>query len=261
MADSVVAESPADDMVTKQTFEEQKRLAEQKTQEAAAAQAELERYRVADRDKLKSFADMNREFLKTNAELAPAEARPHFNAMMEWAEKAHELPNLPQQLQLGTVVSCCASNLKRVREDASVQSVAAQQLGQTQKQLEEVTADRDLKERRIGELSKSLEEMQSSTAVLEKKLVEAGLLSQKFDFSKASSREEAVEPKATEPELAVETSNASRGAAAMANPASALLAFVGSARGGASARFQPTNSNHSLLGAPTNESSFTFLPM
>lgn len=266
MADTLVTTSAAatDDAVTRQTYDEAKRLADAKTAEAAALAAELEVFREQERSKLKSWSEANRDFLKYNMENSPAEAHENFNSMIGWVDSAPTLPNLQQQLQLGRVINCCASNLKRVREEASVTATAAAQLGEANKELEEVKADRDLKDRRVGELSKSLDEMQSNQAILERKLAEAGLMSEKYNFSNPLSRE--VEPKKeNEPPapVAVKTENASK-AAAPANPASALLAFVGSSRGSASARFMPTgNSNHSYLGAPSADgmSTMTFLPM
>ena len=266
MADAAAPASvPVDDTVTKQTYEEQKRLADAKTAEAAALAAELESYRNAERAKLSSWTEGNRAFLQYNKESAPAEAQEDFQKMLGWVDQAPTLPNLQQQLQLGRVISCCASNLKRVREEASVGTTAAQQLGEANKQLEAVTADRDLKERRVGELSKSLEEMQANQALLEKKLTEAGLLSQKYNFSNPLAREVEAKKEEEDVGVAVETANASKGSSVVAaNPASALLAFVGSSRGSASARFMPTgNSNHSYLGAPAGDGLVhaNFLPM
>lgn len=265
MADAAApATTLAEDTVTKQTHDEVKRLAEAKTAENAALAAELETFRDQERNKLKSFADTNREFFQYNVEFAPAESKTDFQNMISWVDTAPTLPNLQQQMQLGRVIHACASNLKRVREEASVQATAATQLGETAKQLEEMKADRDLKDRRVGELSKSLEEMQANQEILEKKLAAAGIMAEKYNFSNVTSRE--AEPKKDAESAArveVKTENASK-VAAPGNPASALLAFVGASRSCASGRFMPTgNSNHSYLGAPAGDglASMSFLPM
>ena len=152
----------------------------------------------------------------------------------------------------GTIISACASKLKRTREEASVASATAEQLAASAKENEELKADNATKEQRIGELSSSLKEIQENSQKLQTQLEAAGALREKFDFSKASSRE-ADAPKETGG-VSVTTENASKITASMtlADPSNALFAFVSGASGG-SARFMPSTSNHSLLGAPSGD--------
>ena len=244
-------DTSAESLVSKATFDETKKLADERASELAAARAQLEAYQSRDRSKLKSFQpDMTLlvEELSANADV---ESKPHFDAMLDWSRSASERPNLASQMQLGTVIHACASKLKRVREDASVGSATAEQLAVASKENDTLKTDNMSKDRRIGELSTSLKELQENSEKLQKQLEQAGALSEKFDFSKASSREENVKTGA--PGVAVVTENASKMSAIAprllaVSPADALMSFVNSTSGIASSRFTPATSNHALLG-------------
>jgi len=242
----------ADNMVTKESFDETKKLADERASELAAARAQLEAYQARDRSKLKSYqADMTSLVEELSAS-ADVESKPHFDAMLDWSRSASERPNLASQMQLGTVIHACASKLKRVREDASVGSATADQLAAASKENENLKADNVSKDRRIGELSTSLKELQENSEKMQQQLQQAGALAEKFDFSKASSREEGVAAETAEAGVIVKTENASKALASQPlapSPADALMAFVNSSSGMASARFTPSSSNHALLGS------------
>jgi hypothetical protein len=258
MADVVAADgaslgAPATDTVTKATYDETKARAEEQTAKLAAAEARLQAYESRERAQLKSYQPAMEGLMKELAEGAAADVKPHFDSMLDWTRTCHERPNLDTQMQLGTVVHACASKLKRVRDDASVQSATAEQLAATAKENETVKAERDVLRQRNDELSNSLKEIQANSEKLQEQLAAAGALKEKFDFSKASSRE-ADAPK-QEDGVALKTENASKFAAHAAplDPAAALFAFVSGNGSGGSSRFMPSSSNHSLLGAPSGE--------
>lgn len=250
----------AESMVTKETFDETKKLADDRASELATARAALEAYQARDRSKLKSFQPEITSLVEELSSGADVESKPHFDAMLDWSRNASERPNLASQMQLGTVIHACASKLKRVREEASVGSATADQLAAAAKENETMKADLVSKDRRIGELSNSLKELQDNSEKLQQQLQQAGALAEKFDFSKASSREEGVEAEVPKDGVVVKTENASKGVVASqplaASPADALMAFVNSSSGMVSARFTPSGSNHALLGStPTADAS------
>tara|TARA_B110000858_G_scaffold161060_1_gene185469 strand:+ start:982 stop:1758 length:777 start_codon:yes stop_codon:yes gene_type:complete len=251
-------DTSADSMVTKESFDETKKLADERASELAAARAQLEAYQARDRSKLKSFQPDMTSLVEELSANADVESKPHFDAMLDWSRSASERPNLASQMQLGTVIHACASKLKRVREDASVGSATAEQLAAASKENETLKTDNMSKDRRIGELSTSLKELQENSETLQQQLQAAGVLAEKFDFSKASSREEGA---AADPDggVVVKTENASKTLSSQRlapSPADALMAFVTSSSGMISSRFNPSSSNHALLGStPSSDAS------
>jgi len=247
-------ETAAENTVTKETFDETKKLADERGSELAAARAQLEAYQTRDRNKLKSYQPDMASLVEELSTAADVESKPHFDAMLDWSRTASERPNLGVQMQLGTVIHACASTLKRVREEASVGSATADQLAAAAKENESLKADNVSKDRRIGELSNSLKELQENSEKLQQQLQHAGALAEKFDFSKASSREEGVEADTSSDGVVMKTENASKTSAPpsqplASSPADALFAFVNGSAGQVSSRFTPAASNHSLLGA------------
>jgi len=244
------------DGVSTETYNEAKKLADERAAKLATAEAKLQIYESRERETLKSFQPSMEAMVKELHDEAPTDHKPHFATMLDWTRTASERPNIDTQMQLGCVVHACASKLKRVREDASVQSTTAEQLAASAKELEAANETIGNKERRIGELSDSLKEIQANSEKLQAQLEKAGALSEKFDFSKATSREESP-PITNEADIAKTTSNASKGAlAAMPafSPADALTNFAFAHGSSGSSRFMPAISNHALLGAAGSES-------
>lgn len=258
MADTTsttVMDSNADG-VSKETYDETKKLAEERAAKLASAEAKLQIYESREREQLKAFQPNMEAMIKELHDEAPTDHKPHFATMLDWTRTASERPNIDTQMQLGCVVHACASKLKRVREDASVQSATAEQLANSAKELESAKEALGAKDRRIGELSDSLKEIQANSEKLQAQLEKAGALSEKFDFSKATSREESP-PATGEDAVTKTTENASKGAlAAMPkfSPTDALMSFAFEHGSAASSRFMPAISNHSILGASGSES-------
>ena len=260
MAESVATpptvDTPADN-VSKQSYDEAKKLAEERASELAATKARLQLYESRERDQLKAYQPAMETMMKELHEEASADTKQHFASMLEWTRSASERPNIDTQMQLGSVIHACASKLKRVREDASVQSATAEQLANTTKELE-TYKDRDAaKDRRIGELSDSLKEIQANSEKLQLQLEKAGALQEKFDFSKATSREESPPAADANGSLVSKTENASKGpmpSMATFNPTDALSMFVNTLGSGGSGRFTPSVSNHSILGSAGSDS-------
>ena len=253
MADTTTDATPvtSTEGVSKETFDETKKLADERAAKLAAAEARLQAYESRERAQLQSFQPAMQGLITELAnEFATPETKAHFDSFGDWTRTCHERGNLDTQMQLGTVIHACASKLKRTREDASVQSATAEQLATATKELEEAKDALGAKERRIGELSDSLKEIQANSEKLQLQLEKAGMLAEKFDFSKASSREQ--EAPAATGEVVKTTENASKGALGTIptfSPTDALVSFANAHGGNASSRFVGQNgSNHSLLG-------------
>lgn len=255
MADSgSPAAADANSGVSHETFNETKKLADDRAAELASARAKLELYETRDRDQLRTYQPAMEEMIKELHSEAAADAKPHFTSFLDWTRTASDRPNIDTQLQLGTVVHACASKLKRVREESSVTSATADQLSQSAKENETLKNELGVSRQRNDELSTSLKEITENHTKLQQELEKAGLFknAEKFDFSKASSRE--VDPAA--PGVDVKTENASKGAIGMVssiNPADALTAFVSQYSTQQSSRFLPAASNHSILGSNAHD--------
>ena len=261
MADAVPSTDASDVIsgVSHETFNETKKLADERAAELASARAKLELYEKRDRDTLRTYQPAMEEMIKELHGEAAADAKPHFSSFLDWTRTASERPNIDTQLQLGTVVHACASKLKRVREESSVTAATAEQLAQSAKENEALKNELGISRQRNDELSTSLKEITENHAKLQQELEKAGLFknAEKFDFSKASSREVDASPHATTaPGVDVKTENASKGALGMVssiNPADALTAFVSQYSTQQSSRFMPAASNHSILGSNSSE--------
>lgn len=266
MADVVVAptDTPMDtsDVVSKQTYEDQKKLADDRGSELAAAKASLEVYQQRGRSQLKAMSATFEPEVKACYDEASAEDKADLNSMLDWSRGCHERANVEQQMPLGKLIHSFASKLKRTRDDASVQSATAEQLASALKENEALKAETSTQARRIGELDTSLKEITENSSKLQTQLEKAGALSEKFDFSKTTSREADAPPggsTSTTPAVAVVTANASRGKAPMAVDAgAALFSFINANSSASSSRFTPSGNNHALLGASAGEAGIRF---
>ena len=117
---------PDADLVSKETFDDQKKLADDRGARLASAEARLAAYETREREQLKSYVPAMESMLKELVAESPADTRAHFDSMLNWSRDCAERPNIDTQMQLGTVIHACASKLKRVREDASIQSATAE---------------------------------------------------------------------------------------------------------------------------------------
>jgi len=244
------------DSVSKQTYEDAKKLADDRGSELAAAKASLEVYQQRGRSQLKAMSAAFEPEVKACYDSAAPEDKADFNSMLDWTRGCHERPNVEQQLPLGKLIHSFASKLKRTREDASVQSATAEQLASALKENEALKTENGTQLRRIGELDTSLREITENSAKLQTQLEKAGALSERFDFSKTAAREadaSSVGETSTTPAVAVVTENASRGKAPMMDAGAALFSFINSNSSASSSRFTPSSNNHALLGAAAGD--------
>lgn len=249
MSDADTA-APAGDEISKESYEELKRQLAQKSQDLADARARSDVFENKERQRIAAFQPDAKAFVDELIADADTEAKADLAPMATWASDFHTKADVLAQAPLARVLSCASAKVKRSREEASANAEASNTLGQTMKDLEAMTGERDALKQRVAELGALADERQAGLERLQSELAKAGLVAEKFDFSKASSREEKAiantEP-APKQEIQATTSNASR-------PTDQLLSEIFN-RGSGSLRFVSSNTSHQLLGTSGGPSS------
>ena len=250
--------TPAEDSVSKESYDALKRLLEQKTQDLADARARSEVFESKERTRIAAFQPAAIEFMKDIMSDADAETQADLGPLHTWATEFHKKNDILAQAPLARLVSCASAKLKRSREEASVNSETAATLANALKELESAKTERDGLRQRVGELETLADERQQGLEKLSAELARAGLMTEKFNFSKVSSREKdapstgATAPaliKGEEDSLVTSQSLASKTTAA---PTDRLLAEI-MKRGSASLKVMGSSTSHALLGNSSNE--------
>lgn len=218
------------------------------TAREATANAQMSAHKERQRMALKGMQAEVESFVNDAYELAPDEQKHEIVPMQSFAKSLGEAENPDSALPLARVICLSSSKFKRDRSEFSKSSEAAEQLAAANKQIDELTADRDGKSSRIAELEALADERQTAAEKLQAELAKIGVVQEKFDFSKAAAREEGGS--STAPPSAP-SSVPSAPLAPMADP---LLSFLssGSSAGG---RLMPSGTNHGYLGQVAGSSS------
>ena len=221
---------------------------EDMTKREASANAGLAAHKERQRMALKGMQAEVESFVNDAYELAPEEMKHEVAPMQAFAKSLGESENPDSAMPLARVICLSSSKFKRDRSEFSKSSEAAEQLAAANKQIDELTADRDGKQSRIAELEALADERQTAAEKLQAELAKIGVVSEKFDFSKAAAREEGGS--STAPPSAP-SSVPSAPSAPMVDP---LLSFLsgGSSVGG---RLMPSGTNHGYLGQVAGSSS------
>ena len=242
----------AADVVSKETFEA---LQRELQAEKAAKNDALARAEVWDTRRRNDLREMQPEVeAAIQAQIDGPDGAP-FKAdllpMAGWGKDIPNATNVESTTSMARLVTCFSAGLKRKTEEASSNAEAAKQLADTNKQLEEITAERDSKNMRIGELENLMGEQKTALEKMEKELRSAGLMKEAHNFSLQTSRENASAGSSD----AAASSNA-EGKKPMVAPAAvedALFAHVMSGgRGGG--RIAQSGSQHHFLGAEAGNS-------
>ena len=252
MSDSpdAAAAAPAGEEISKESYEQLKRELAQKSQDLADARARSDVFENKERERIASWQPEAKAFVDSLIEGADAETKADLAPMATWATDFHTKQDVLAQAPLARLVSCASARVKRSREEASANAEASTTLGQTMKELEAMTTERNALKQRVCELGTLADERQAGLEQLQAELSKAGLVAEKFDFSKASSREAAADtkpaetaaaPAAVKEELKASTANASK-------PTDYLLSEIFS-RGGGQLRFVSSSTTHQLLGS------------
>ena len=217
------------------------------TAREATANAGLAAHKERQRMALKGMQAEVQSFVNEAYELAPDDQKHDVEPMRKFAESLGEAENPDSAMPLARVICLSSTKFKRDRSEFSKSSEAAEQLAAANKQIDELTADRDGKSSRIAELEALADERQAAAEKLQAELAKIGVVSEKFDFSKATAREEGAS--STAPPSAP-PSMPSAPVAPMADP---LLDFL-SSNATAGRRMMPSGTSHGFLGAAPGSS-------
>lgn len=220
---------------------------EDMTKREASANAGLSAHKERQRMALKGMQAEVESFVNDAYELAPEELKHEVAPMQAFAKSLGEAENPDSAMPLARVICLSSTKFKRDRSEFSKTSEAAEQLAAANKQIDDLTADRDGKASRISELEALADERQSAAEKLQAELAKIGVVSEKFDFSKATAREEGAS--STAPPSAP-PSMPSAPVAPMADP---LLDFL-SSNATAGRRMMPSGTSHGFLGAAPGSS-------
>lgn len=220
---------------------------EDMTKREASANAGLSAHKERQRMALKGMQAEVESFVNDAYELAPEDQKHEVAPMQAFAKSLGEAENPDSAMPLARVICLSSTKFKRDRSEFSKSSEAAEQLAAANKQIDDLTADRDGKASRISELEALADERQSAAEKLQAELAKIGVVSEKFDFSKATAREEGAS--STAPPSAP-PSMPSAPVAPMADP---LLDFL-SSNASAGRRMMPSGTSHGFLGAAPGSS-------
>ena len=184
--------APMADVVSKESFEAlQRELAAEK----AAKNDALARAEVWDTRRRNDLREMQPEVERAIQEQIDGPDGAPYKAdllpMAGWGKDIPNATNVESTTSMARLVTCFSAGLKRKTEEASANAEAAKQLAATNKQLEEVTAERDSKNMRIGELETLMSDQKTALEKMEKELRSAGLMKEAHNFSLQTSRENA----------------------------------------------------------------------
>ena len=238
----------AGETFSKSYVDDLKAKLEAATAREATANAGLAAHKERQRMALKGMQAEVQSFVNEAYELAPEEQKHEVDPMRKFAESLGEAENPDSAMPLARVICLSSSKFKRDRSEFSKTSEAAEQLAAANKQIDDLTADRDGKASRITELEALADERQAAAEKLQAELARVGVVSEKFDFSKASSREANASTDAPAAPSAVPREPLP--------PASdPLMDFLASGSSSAGGRLMPSNTSHGFLGAVAGSSS------
>ncbi len=239
-----------------------------KTEETARANARASIYEDKERERIKAWKGDAEFFMKefVNDEIdnfhQGTSLKSDVAPLGVWASEYADKADISSQGALAAVSYVASKGIKRLRDQASANSAAAESLASTMKQNEELTAKNAKLQADYEDALKCMAERQKGLETLQAELSRAGLMNEKFDFSKLSSREAnpPVEPAAAATpapaleQVKMEASKAA-GSSARANPLEGsndlLSTLLSRSNGGL--KMVPSGTAHSYLGAPSGE--------
>jgi hypothetical protein len=243
-----------------------------KTEETARANARASIYEGKERERIAAWKSDAEFFMKdfVNDEIDNFHQGTSLKADVAplgvWASEYADKQDIASQGALAAVSYVASKGIKRLREQASANSAAAETLSATMKQNEELTAKNAKLQADYEDALKCMAERQKGLETLQAELSRAGLMNEKFDFSKLSSREAnppaepaaaAATPTPALEQVKMEASKAAGSAAsssARANPLEGndlLSTLLSRSNGGL--RVNPSGTGHSYVGAPSGE--------
>ena len=242
-----------------------------KTEETARANARASIYEDKERERIKAWKGDAEFFMKefVNDEIdnfhQGTSLKSDVAPLGVWASEYADKADIASQGALAAVSYVASKGIKRLRDQASANSAAAESLAATMKQNEELTAKNAKLQADYEDALKCMAERQKGLETLQAELSRAGLMNEKFDFSKLSSREAnppsepaaaAATPAPALEQVKMEASKAAGSSApsARANPleSNVLLSTLLS-RSNGGLRVNPSGTGHAHVGAPSGE--------
>ena len=245
-----------------------------KTEETARANARASIYEDKERERIKAWKGDAEFFMKefVNDEIdnfhQGTSLKSDVAPLGVWASEYADKADISSQGALAAVSYVASKGIKRLRDQASANSAAAESLASTMKQNEELTAKNTKLQADYEDALKCMAERQKGLETLQAELSRAGLMNEKFDFSKLSSREAnppaeaaAASTTATPPpaleQVKMEASKAAGSSApsARANPLEGSNDLLSSllSRSNGGLRVNPSGTGHAHVGAPSGE--------
>jgi hypothetical protein len=246
MAEDAPVPAPDAETYSKEMVDSLKAELAKKNEETAGLKARFAAHESRQREQLKEMQPVVSEFVD-DAMKDAGDFKHEMAPMASFAAGLDKAENVESAMPLARTISVFSAKLKREREQFSVKSATAEQLGAANKQIDELTAERDTKASRISELETLCNERQAAAEKLQEQLAKAGVITEKFDFSRANAREAAPAASTGAP-LAVAAASSS---APAVDP---LLAYVTQAGVGTS-KIGLSSTSHHILGAGAGEQS------
>lgn len=239
----------AADVVSKESFEKlQKAFEEEKAARAAAdARAETNAARAANwqnekKDELLRMQTQVTEGLALLAQQEEGKAVGQARDLVSnWVGDWSNVSSYESTIPMAKVVAAFSGSLKRTLHEASAGKDISEQLSNTKKQLEEITADRDTKALRITELEKWAKDADSRNDELNSIVKRELGIKETHNFSMKNSREDAGASSSTPASATVPV-----GAAAAVNDS--LAQFVRAQNPGGGPRLMQSGTDHNHVG-------------
>lgn len=219
---------------------------ESKTRSEALLKSKYAAHEQRQRAVLTSLQPTVKSWVQEGLEAGSVEDRAIMQPMMDFADSLHNTESLESAMPLSRMISVWSQRYKRSADQASAGSGASEALGRANKELEEVTAERDAKRARVAELETLVSEQQASLEKVTADLATAGGIKERLNFSNSSSRE--VNPTSA----GASSSSSGAGPSSSSSAPSApyedpLLSFVTS-RGSGGSRLAPSGTAHGFTG-------------
>lgn len=164
------------DGVSQEMYDKLKAEFDQKTQDLAEARARSGLFEAKERTRITAFQPAAQEFMADLMADADAETKADLAPLQTWSNEFHDKADILSQAPLARLVACASAKLKRSRDEASANATASGTLGQTMKDLEAITGERDSLKQRLDEVSALADERQLGLEKLQDLIARAGLV-------------------------------------------------------------------------------------
>lgn len=241
--------------VTKETFDTMKARLDHAETEKAQLKAQCDIYNARNLDAL---AKLQPDIVAFTGELSRENPdwAPEMSPTLDFCEQVHKTQNPDTALSFARMLHCASMKNKRQTETIETLKGKTTTIGETMKQVEELTEQVEKKKQRICELEEHCKDTESSKNDLLEKLTSINAVKDMKDFSKIAAREKGAK---TQPHgesnmqdtygITTENASANSGKQKMSQLDDDLSSFVHSKSSGGGSRLMfPSRTGHALLG-------------